>query len=302
MKLDRKPLIIGHRGAAGLAPENTLTAFRRAVELGVDGIELDVHLAADGEVVVHHDPLLKPEIARHPHGGWVDPEERLAIKALTVGDLKRYDVGRLKPGAAYGKRYPDQRAADGETIPLLREVIDYLKRHAGPQLTLWIEIKSSPGRPDQTVPPETLADAVAGVVRAEGFLSRVRVLSFDWRALVRVQRMAPEIPAVFLTQYRQFAGLDRDAILRWTAGIDPEAWAGSPPRMIQAAGGAHWAGDFRQLTASLIREARERGVKVYAWTVDREADMARLVRQGLDGIITNRPDRLKAVLEGDTHG
>ena len=92
-----KPLIIGHRGAAGLAPENTLAAFARACELGVDGIELDVLVSADGELVVHHDFRLKPEIARTADGNWISSASPPAVKDLTVAQLKTYDVG---PSAA----------------------------------------------------------------------------------------------------------------------------------------------------------------------------------------------------------
>jgi glycerophosphoryl diester phosphodiesterase len=105
---DMKPLIIGHRGAAGLAPENTLAAFARACDLGVDGIELDVLVSSDGKLVVHHDFKLKPEIARLADGTWISSASPAAVGDLTVAQLKTCDVGRLQPKTSYAGRYPEQ--------------------------------------------------------------------------------------------------------------------------------------------------------------------------------------------------
>ncbi len=114
--------IIGHRGAAGLAPENTLAAFKKACEIGVDAIELDVLLTADDNIVVHHDYTLNPEMTRTPDGEWLD-HPGPAIKESTLAKLKAYDVGRLKPGTRYSRRYTEQQPVDGERIPTLGEVI-----------------------------------------------------------------------------------------------------------------------------------------------------------------------------------
>jgi glycerophosphoryl diester phosphodiesterase len=296
MESIRKPLIIGHRGAAGLAPENTLAAFARAIDLGVDGVELDVQLSADGEVVVHHDFCLKPEIARDSDGQWIRQDEGRWIKNLTLSQLRSYDVGRLKPGTEYEKRYPEQEPAEGSTIPLLKEVIALLKEKAPPELTLWIEIKTSPVKPELSPPPESVAEKVVSVVRSERFVQRSRILSFDWRALAITQERIPEIPVIFLTEFNQFQDPKHPAIQLWTAGVVPSDHDNSPPRIIRAAGGLYWAGEYRDLTAARVREAHEQGVSVYAWTADIEQDMVGLINNGVDGIITNRPDRLISVM------
>src|SRR5205085_12692618 len=100
----KKTLNIAHRGGAGLRPENTLAAFAHALDLGVDGFELDVHVAKDGAVVVFHDDRLKPEIVRDANGAWLDKPGPL-IKDLTLAELQSYDIGRLMPGTAYAARY-----------------------------------------------------------------------------------------------------------------------------------------------------------------------------------------------------
>ncbi|MBW2250210.1 MAG: hypothetical protein JRF60_06175, partial [Deltaproteobacteria bacterium] len=143
----KKCYIIGHRGAAGLAPENTLSAFKRACEIGVDAVELDVFLTADSKMVVHHDYTLNPDIARAPQGEWLS-RPGPAIKDLTLAKLKTYDVGRLKPGTRYARRYPEQQPVDGERIPTLEEVISFLKTGCDPATQLWVEIKTNPEKPD----------------------------------------------------------------------------------------------------------------------------------------------------------
>jgi glycerophosphoryl diester phosphodiesterase len=293
-----KLLIIGHRGAAGLAPENTLPAFEEACELNVNAVELDVHLSADDKIIVHHDFTLQPEIARTPDGQWL---ERLgpAVKELTLAQLKTYDVGRLKPGTRYARRYPDQKAVDGERIPTLAEVISLLKAKCPEEARLWIEIKTDPEKANLTASPETVADAVTTLLREQNFSARACILSFDWRALAQVQKISPEIPTVYLSH----VGVRLNNIKPgqpgpspWMAGLDIDDFGGSIPRAVKAAGGKYWAPYYKYLTYALLEEAHQLGLKVYVWTVDSRSDMARLMEMGVDGIITNRPDILKSVV------
>ena len=175
-KPDRDIMVIGHRGAAGLAPENTLAAFAASLDLGVDALELDVHLTRDGTLVVYHDYTLKPETTRTPDGEWLDIWTGLAIKDLSLAELKTYDVGRLDPYSFYADRYPDQAPVDGETIPTLREVIALMQVRGCPA-ELWIEIKTSPMEPQVSSQPEDVAEAVVNLLRS-GRHCRCRENSF----------------------------------------------------------------------------------------------------------------------------
>jgi glycerophosphoryl diester phosphodiesterase len=291
--------LIGHRGAAGLAPENTLAAFSRALEIGVDGVELDVQLSADGIAVVHHDFRLNPDITRTAAGEWLESGDRLPIKELTLAELKGYDVGRLKPDTTYANRYPEQKPADGERIPTLQEVILLLKGGGDDQTLLWIEIKTSPEEPEVSQPPEPVADEVVTILREEAFLDRARILSFDWRALVHVQRTAPEIPTAYLspigTRWISFRP-GEPGLAQWTAGIDVGEFEGSIPRAVEAAGGQYWAPNHMTITPDLVHEAHQLGLKVIVWTPDSRQQMQGLMKMGVDGIMTNRPDILKSVM------
>jgi glycerophosphoryl diester phosphodiesterase len=293
-----KPLIVGHRGAAGLAPENTLAAFKKACEIGVDAVELDVLLTADGNLVVHHDFSLNPAVARSANGNWVETSGA-AINRMSLETLKAYDVGRLKPNTSYARRYPEQRPVDGERIPTLDEVVAQVEKACEPSTGLWIEIKTDPEQPALTPAPETVADAVVRILAEQGAAARTCVLSFDWRALVYVQKIAPGIPTVYLSHI----GVRLNNIKPgqpgpspWMAGLDIDDFGGSIPRAVKAAGGKYWAPYYTYLTAALLDEAHQLGLKVCVWTVDSRSDMVRLMNMGVDGIITNRPDILKAVM------
>jgi len=291
--------VIGHRGAAGLAPENTLAAFSKALDMGVDAVELDVQLSADGIAMVYHDFWLKPEITRTTDGEWLASGNKLAIKELTLAELKRFDVGRLKSDTTYANRYPDQKPVDGERIPTLREVVFLLKGREDHETQLWIEIKTSPEEPEVSQSPESVTDTVVAVLRKEEFSARAMILSFDWRALVHVQKTAPEIPTGYLTPI----GMRWDTVRPgqsgpslWTGGIDVADFDGSIPRAVEAAGGRYWAPQHMTITPGLLQEAHQLGLKVFVWSPDSRERMLDLMDMGIDGIMTNRPDILKSAM------
>ena len=297
---DMKPLIIGHRGAAGLAPENTLAAFARACELGVDGIELDVLVSADGELVVHHDFRLKPEIARTADGTWISSALPPALKDLTVAQLKAYDVGRLQPKTSYAGRYPEQAPADGERIPTFKEVIQLFRKSCNPSTRLLVEIKTSPEEPALTPPPEATSDMVVKMLKEEGITERTWVLSFDWRNLVHIQKIAPELVTVYLTISTPGSNtlkLNQPGPSPWMAGFDIDDFNGSAPRAVKAAGGRIWSPFFKNLTPESLEEARRLGVGVSVWTPDGPEDLKQMIRIKVDAITTNRPDVLKKLLK-----
>ena len=136
---------------------------------------------------------------------------------------------------------------------------------------------------------------VVKVLREEKISDRSRILSFDWRNLVHVQKIAPHIPTVYLSL--KGARLNnikpgQPGASPWMAGLDIDEFSGSIPHSIHAAGGRYWAQYYKQLTVKSLRAAHELGMEVYAWTPDSRIDMRRLIEMGVDGIITNRPDRL----------
>ncbi len=280
----------GHRGARGLAPENTLPAFARAAEIGVATLELDTGITKDGVVIVAHDRRLNPDITRGANGDWIAaPGPR--VRDLTLAELKRFDVGTIKPGTDYAKQFSSQAAMPGTTMPTLAEVAAFPGRFN-------IETKISPLVPDDTLDPEAFARTLIAEIRRLDLTSRATIQSFDWRTLAVAAREAPEIARAYLTTERGanetvFKGKGASP---WT-GIDAAQHGNSTPRVVKAAGGTIWSPFWRDITPEIVAEAKVLGLTVIPWTVNDPADMARLIDMKIDGLITDYPDRAKALLD-----
>ncbi|MGD8625420.1 MAG: glycerophosphodiester phosphodiesterase family protein [Anaerolineae bacterium] len=245
-----RPLNFAHRGASHEAPANTLAAFLLALEMGADGLELDVQLTRDGQVVVIHDFTLEAT---------TDGQGRVVDK--TLAELQELDAGRwFDPDFA------------GQPIPTLQEVIEAVGQH----LLLNIELKTASLRDDG------LPAAVVHIVEENHLLERVILSSFNPLALWRVRRLNPWISTGLLY------APDMPIFLRRTwlrPLVQPDAL--HPHHTL--------------LDADLIRQARQEGYRIHTWTVDDPGEMWQLMRDGIDLIITNRPDLLAQVL-GSTPG
>ncbi len=288
----------GHRGARGLMPENTLPAFRAALAVGVTTLELDVGMTRDGVLVVHHDPTLNPDTTRGPDGRFLEGRGP-PLRWLRFDELRTYDVGRLKPGTNYAGTFREQQAVDGTRVPALTELFAMVRDAKADHVRFNIETKLTPQAPEETADPETFASVLAAAIRNAGLTERAMVQSFDWRTLATLRRIAPEITRVCLSvESPRFDTIERGrpGPSPWTAGLDVDDYDGSVPRLVAAAGCAVWSPAFRNLTPETLKEAKGLGLKVVPWTVNDPADMDRLIDAGVDGIISDYPDRLRRVL------
>jgi glycerophosphoryl diester phosphodiesterase len=280
----------GHRGARGLAPENTLAAFELALNLGVDTLESDLAVTRDGVLVLAHDPQVNPDLARLD-GRWIEAPGP-AIHGLSLAELKRYDIGRLKPDTPYARQWPQQRPADGQRYPTLAELAA-LVRTAGRPVRLNLETKIRPDSGAATPDPETFARLVAETLEREGLAAATTIQSFDWRTLVALRRLAPAIETVCLSivsPNMDTVSAEASGASPWHAGLT-EREHGSVPRRAKAAGCAVWSPQWRNLDAASLAEAHALGLRVIPWTVNEPAEMERLLALGVDGLITDYPDR-----------
>jgi glycerophosphoryl diester phosphodiesterase len=266
----------GHRGARGLLPENSIPAFVRALDLGVTTVELDVVLSADGDVVVSHDPWFSSLICSHPDGRPVSKEEEkdLILFSMSYREIAGYDCGsRGHPG------FPDQRPV-ATTKPLLKDVILASEEHAdstGRSPVLYnIEIKSSPERDGVYYSSvEVYARGLYNVLVAEDLLDRSLVQSFDPRALEAIRAIDSEIPLALLVNNE--LGLSEN-LSRLT--FSPDVY--SPNK--------------RLVDGKLVAEAHRKRIRVIPWTVNDVVLMKELMDLGVDGLITDYPDRGSALL------
>jgi glycerophosphoryl diester phosphodiesterase len=252
-----RPLAIAHRGGGGLWPENTLYAFEHAAASGVDVIETDVHATADGELVIFHDDNLE----RTTNGAG-------RVSALTLAELKRLDAG-YRFSTDGGRSFPLR--GSGVNIPTLREVFAAL-----PRMRFNIE-------PKQSVPPITAP--LCRLIREYGMTEKVLVASFSGAVLGEFRRECPEVATSAATgEVANFLALQRAGL---AASYSPAMQALQVPER---------AGGFSVLTRDFVEAAHGRGLRVHVWTVNDEGDMRRLFEMGVDGIMTDYPDRLLKVL------
>ena len=238
--------VIAHRGFSGAAPENTLVAFKRAMEVGSDMIELDVRLSKDGQVVVIHDDVLN----------------RTTNGAGKVSDYTLEQLKQLDAGAWFGAQFA------GERIPTLQEVLELARG----RILLNIEIKSGDlGRYDI----KDLAQRALQEVERAGMENQVLFCSFDPQALQWVQEKNPRAPTALILNKK------------WD--FPHEVTGGKNFTLLSVRKSV--------LTPSNLSRAKQKGLKVYVWTLNTEDEMEEFVKLGVDGIITNYPDRLIKILQ-----
>ena len=255
-----KILVHGHRGARAIYPENTVPAFEYAIRIGAAVLEMDVAVTKDNVLVISHDPHLNPEICKGPEPGAL-------IHNLTYAEVEKYDCGALK-----NTRFPKQQPVPGTRIPTLDQVLDLGK---GNPVQVNIETKSFPDHPDYTPAPEVFSKMMLDVIRRHGMEARSIVQSFDFRTLIAMKRLAPEIrlSALYEGKPRSFVELAHEA----QAGII------SP--------------DFHLVNAEQVRAAHAAGIEVVPWTANDPADWDRLIDAGVDAIISDDPAALLAHLK-----
>lgn len=266
----------GHRGARGLAPENTIPAFRRALELGVTTLEMDVVIAGDGTVVVSHEPWMAPEKCLTPDGNRIEGDKRADIYDMTYEEVAAYDCGSLTLDD-----FPDQEPQSAPK-PGLRDVIQmaeaYTREHDRPPVFYNIEIKSRPDWDGQFHPdPAAFVERVLAVVTSEDVAARTTLQSFDPRSLEAVHQQNGTVRTALLVGW---AGTDGLAENLQALSFVPDIY--SPA--------------VRLVDEALATSVHDRGLRLIPWTVNERSAMKRLIRLGVDGLITDYPNRGRAVL------
>lgn len=251
-------LVMAHRGGRHLWPENTLYAFERAWELGVDVLEMDVHSSRDGVLVVMHDG----EVDRTTDGAG-------RIQDFTLAELQELDAGYHWTAADDGATWPFR--GEGITAPTLEEVFVAL-----PEAPMNIEIKQA--EPSIVIP-------LCQMIREYGMTDRVLIASFHQETIQEFRRACPEVAST--------AGEDEVRLLYVLSSAYLAGVYRPPAEAVQA---PEYFGDMHVVTAPFVKAAHGRNMKVHVWTVNDEEDMQRMLDLGVDGIITDYPDRLLALL------
>jgi glycerophosphoryl diester phosphodiesterase len=297
-----------HRGGLGLRVESTLASFGNALQLGVSTLELDVQITEDGHAVVTHDRRVTgtkcadtaPVTAGDPEFPYVGRY----VNTLTLAQVRTLDCGSQTLAD-----FPGQLAVPGAKMPLLREVFALVKRYRADGVKLNVETKVEAGAPSETAPREQFVQVTAREVRAAGLLRQVTIQSFDWGALMRMRQVEPRLPLVALTNF-DFLQTGQPGASPWLGGIDIDDFGGDPVAAIRTFGASAFSPvhGFPQngkvtdptyrpyVTKEMVAHAHRYGIKVVPWTIDDQPTMAKLIDDGVDGIITDYPDRLRELL------
>jgi glycerophosphoryl diester phosphodiesterase len=286
--------IPGHRGARGVMPENTLEGFRYTFGIGIQFIELDILMTADGVPVITHNPRLMPYSTRR-NGQWLESEGPL-IAETSFDELLQYDVGGLKPASDYGKRYPDQAFQFGQTVPRLVDLCHLVNEPEHQDVWLNIEIKSDPDHPENTPPIPKFVEGIIDVLRNADVLERCILQSFDWRVLHECARIVPQVPRSYLTyDFKPNAPMAVNIYdgSPWMAGLNLNETNGDLPALIAKDGGKIWSPYHEDLTEQDMIFAKQQGLIVNVWTVNEIVDIDRMIDLGVDGIISDYPGRVQ---------
>jgi glycerophosphoryl diester phosphodiesterase len=283
--------IYGHRGATGLAPENTIHGYKTALKIGVDAIDMDIGLTRDNIIILNHDAYLNPDFTQHHNGEWI--ESAIPIRALSFKELSNFHVGKMRGNSKYAKEYPLKQNTEFEKIPSLLQTLVFVKKHAPKDIKIQIEIKTSPIKTDNTAIPQQIVPKLIETIRFVKLKNPIEVHSFDWKNLILLKQYNEDISLSFLTSDKEISASDTNI---WQAGYSAKDFHNSYPELIKHLGGNIWCPYFENINADDVNNAHHLGLKVNAWTVDTEKDMSKMLDIGVDGIITNRPDVLRGVM------
>ncbi|WP_282779721.1 glycerophosphodiester phosphodiesterase [Nocardia sp. CC201C] len=296
-----------HRGGRGLTIEESLPGFAKAIELGVSTLELDIVLTRDKVPLIWHDPEIEDEKCSDTAPATPDDPQYPYVGKL-VHDLTYTQIQTLDCGKRLAD-FPTAQELPGNRIATLPELFDLVKTYPGAfeGLRYNIETKIEAEDRDESATPEEFVDVILAAVDAAGATDKVEIQSFDWRSLPLVKAKNPAVPTVALYDDSTFT-----AGSAWLGPIRYEDYRDDPLAAVKALGADiaspsyvnPWDSDaklgdagFTLVTDSAyVRRAHELGLRVVPWTVNDKATLAAVIDQGVDGVITDYPDRAREVM------
>lgn len=266
----------GHRGSRGLMPENTIAAMIEAIKWGATTLEMDVVITKDKQVILSHEPFMNLEIATPPEGS----KSSLPSKAFNIYQMTYEEVATWDVGTKFNPKFPDQQKLKVQK-PLLKDLISaiesYVRDHQLPSVFYNIETKIDPDTDEIYHPsPKVFVDLVADIVIAGGIADRTTIQSFDPRTLIELHQRKAPFQLSFL--------IESTTRLKAT---DVISQLGFKPDIISPA--------FSMVDANFISDFHQHKIKVIVWTVNQEADIKRMASLGVDGIISDYPNRFSVL-------
>jgi len=293
----------GHRGARGLYPENTIEGFKRTIELGISTLELDLVITKDHIPIVYHDFYINPNICLNENGDSINSNNRFLIYNKTLKEIKNFDCGSLNPNI---KRFPEPPRIHipGEKIPTLYEVFDLVHEYPNRNIWLNIEIKFNPEK-QLTAPINIFVSEVIKIIKKYNSTDNVNIQSFDWEVLEIVKSIDPSILTAGLLDYSTVKSSNDSIPSPWLNGIHFENTGGTSLSILNEANkyidvfSPNWKlvlPNHSRYLGNTVTEIQNSGFTVIPWTINRTDIMINLIKEKVDGIITDYPDSLLMVM------
>ncbi|WP_254440015.1 glycerophosphodiester phosphodiesterase family protein [Ruegeria atlantica] len=292
--------VVGHRGARGVLPENSMVGFDFSLSIGVPLLEFDVVLTADDVPVITHNHRLHSASFRDSNGVFLTGEEP-KVSSLTYEQIRQFDIGRLDGQSAYGQRFPDQAQMDDVHVPKLLDLLDLVDDPKHSDAYLMLELKSDPDLAHDALYRENFVRRVLRDVRGKGLSSRAVLHSFDWNLLAECQRQASDMPSSYLTQLPENAD-DVGEDSSKSVCPDFRGRRDEIPDLVKQAGGSLWCPYFADVTPENVTRAKELGLCVVVWTVNEHEDIGRMIDLGMDAIVSDYPGRVQRQLSESGFG
>lgn len=260
--------IEGHRGARGLLPENTLIAFKKALDLGVTTLEMDTIISKDKKVVLSHEAIFSSEICSFPNGKPITEKDKINLYKMNYNDIEKYDCGmRGHPRFKKQKPFKTNKALFNETI---KEIERYIKENNLKNVLYNIETKSESKEDNiSNPPPKEFSHLLYQEIKNLNILDKVLIQSFDPRTLKEFKKLDKSIPVALLVENNLSLNKNLDNL-----GFKPEVY--SP--------------DYHLIDEKLVKDLKKLNIKLIPWTVNTKEEMIKLKNIGVDGIITDYPD------------
>jgi glycerophosphoryl diester phosphodiesterase len=262
----KKIEVQGHRGCRALRPENTLPAFEHAVRLGVDVLEMDIAVTKDNQLVISHDPYITPERCLDGDGKVLT--DKVAIHSLLLSEVQKYDCGSIK-----NPKFPDQVLVPHTPMPTLDEMFNRVSSLDSPnskKVRFNIETKIFVEHPELTPSAVEFADLLVKNIDSHKMLSRSIIQSFDYRTLVAAKKINPFVKTAMLS----------------TGGFYPYV------TIAKKYGFTYISSEHIWLNEEAVKELHANHIEVIPWTVNDPAGWDRLIKMGVDGIISDNPEAL----------
>ena len=298
-----------HRGGRDARPENTLYSYAYAMEMGATSIECDMQMTKDGVIVMSHNPILNHDITKDKNGNYVEAG-KYDIRTMTYKELQKFTVGDIDPTSGYYEGHGKTQVTFNDAkIPTLEELFQLINEYGDKKVIVNAETKTNP---DPAVPayhandvdPVKFVTEVNRLVKKYNMEDRFTLQSFDWRTLIEMKKINPNITLVALWCQQPSWGRDSECLRPyeegaspWLGGIDIDDFKGNPYQAAKSIGADIVSPYGPEISLENVQETHALGMKIVPWTINDAVELESLLNMGVDGIITDKPWMAREVLE-----